>query len=397
MPQYAVFTSYACLDAKANTRAFRKFVNEVRSEVQVKTGRPPDLISFVDGDSIKLGDEWEQVLAESVAQSEVAICLISPNYLNSLWCGRELEVFERRIEKWKQQAANAGRSARFVFPVIWERMPDRKLPATLSKYQHNENAFPQRYRDLGLRQLAKLGHYNAAFQQVIEILTSGIQETLDKHPRKLPLHAFTPDEFKQLPSAFSDISRPYDIIVAVLHDDGESWQPSPQLPKVARVVESVANAMQVLASCVAASDADLKKLSDDANDRRQLLICLAVRGDAASDRRLQLLDAYKVDAFGLLCVDSTMTLGGRPELDAKWAAPNVTGSVAKAIADGRAVATSADDLSLTLERLVTKVKLVAIRSDPVAKVEDSAIEIRAVADGIPTSQRPGLRGPGGAP
>lgn len=133
---YKVFTSYAVPD---RTKQMQKFMTRFHEALRTKAGaRAEEEIEelvFFDFKSIKAGDEWTPVMAQAVGEAEMLVCLVSPSYLNSTWCGRELEAFHQRVVKWNGDAAKKKRGGPFVFPVLWEPDKRRALPSKLAKFQ----------------------------------------------------------------------------------------------------------------------------------------------------------------------------------------------------------------------------------------------------------------------
>ncbi|MFM7058751.1 MAG: TIR domain-containing protein [Planctomycetota bacterium] len=59
------------------------------------------------------GDDWHESLRDAVCTARSLLCLISPSFLKSEWCGREYHVFsERREESSRQRSLAAGCRAR---------------------------------------------------------------------------------------------------------------------------------------------------------------------------------------------------------------------------------------------------------------------------------------------
>jgi hypothetical protein len=74
---------------------------------------------------------------------------VSPNYLKSVWCGRELQVFLERREQLP--VATPEESQSFVFPVFWEgHHRQYELPAVIRQFQYRLQDVPAEYEQRGV-------------------------------------------------------------------------------------------------------------------------------------------------------------------------------------------------------------------------------------------------------
>ncbi len=112
-----------------------KFITEIESLVARKLGlgRVESLI-FVDERGIECGDEWRTVLSDAARTSRALVCFVSPNYLQSDWCGKELQVFLDRQSR--MQTNGASENITWIFPILWEQFyTPAVLPERLSALQ----------------------------------------------------------------------------------------------------------------------------------------------------------------------------------------------------------------------------------------------------------------------
>ena len=101
---YQFFLSYSRRDAlesgKKENIWFVKFrddlIRDVAREAKLATSVPPEDVGFYDRDAIKTGDHWSETLATALQCSNVMVCLYSPNYFTSEYCGKEFQVFSER-------------------------------------------------------------------------------------------------------------------------------------------------------------------------------------------------------------------------------------------------------------------------------------------------------------
>lgn len=154
---YLLFVSYSRLNVRLaqDSANIRRFVTDLEGDLaQYPQVVGNDGVCFFDTTNIETGTDWNEELSDAAAQSRVAIALFSPSYFNSLWCGREFQVFLDR------RKAAAGRAAPIaVVPVIWMR--HNAVPECASAFQDYDDAiptapFPTDYRQIGLRQIMLL-------------------------------------------------------------------------------------------------------------------------------------------------------------------------------------------------------------------------------------------------
>ena len=109
MAGHAFFFSYARNDRRAcfindpmSPNKGANFIDalfeQLKSGVQRKLGCRFDLTGYRDQNELQAGDIWPERLAEAVCSSGVLVAVLTPNYLQSLNCGREFEVFRKRFE-----------------------------------------------------------------------------------------------------------------------------------------------------------------------------------------------------------------------------------------------------------------------------------------------------------
>jgi FxsC-like protein len=145
---YSFFLSYARGDMK-DVYA-QKFLEQLREEVEGM--RPEPQVAFVDQREIESGEEWEASLVEALQTSATFVCLSSPRYFQSEYCGKEWAFFRKRVEAHRT-AAETGASAlpAVIKPIIW--IPStRPLPPALAAIQFAGQMTSDELK-LGLRRL----------------------------------------------------------------------------------------------------------------------------------------------------------------------------------------------------------------------------------------------------
>jgi hypothetical protein len=128
---YPFLLSYARSDATTGEDPpqadanFESFLRRLNQRVRQLTGSP----GFVDRNNILAGQEWPEELAEALRTAQTMVCLYSPSYFLSEYCGKEMQVFLDRRRK-----ASAGKKPANIIPVLWQPVP-RRIPKTLPDIQ----------------------------------------------------------------------------------------------------------------------------------------------------------------------------------------------------------------------------------------------------------------------
>jgi hypothetical protein len=409
--RYAIFTSYASVDGSLfGGKPLRKFRKLLVDGVVAKVARVAlNEVIFVDVDAVKLGDEWDSVLADNVRTAEVMVCFMSPRYLDSHWCGRELEVFVRRLDAWRGAAAAAGAGpARFVFPIFWEA-PDRELPKKLAHFHPKDPALPASYLDgpgipanyvqNGVRQLANLNGESNSLKKIAEALADRIAETLKNAPPLPPADPIA--SFVDFPSAFADAPnappppRPYGIAMLAAMPDGDAWRASAAEQTLAQAVEGVASLLKAPARTLESGPGIEAALTNAQNERQVILLVTPSNSGAADPLVARINSAASLPNLALLVVHTAAA--GNAVLTAEaWAQPFGSGNFGEAVRANRATLTGPRELLSNLETLLTRVQRQVIQRDEPARVEDTARAATARQEGVPIDQKSNLGAPGGA-
>ena len=95
----SVFTSHASLDRAPEMKKFIElFRQRLRAKLGVNEVKEIEQLVFCDYTSLPFGGVWSAALADAVVEAETYLCLISPTYFKSLWCGREFEIARKRFD-----------------------------------------------------------------------------------------------------------------------------------------------------------------------------------------------------------------------------------------------------------------------------------------------------------
>src|ERR1700686_3078967 len=92
------FWSYSGSDDDADSGRLSQLRTLVKKELQLKVGREPVNI-FQDVSAIPPGSKWERQIREAIDDSSFLIPIITPAFLQSEWCYREITLFIERQER----------------------------------------------------------------------------------------------------------------------------------------------------------------------------------------------------------------------------------------------------------------------------------------------------------
>lgn len=252
---YDVFISYAHLDNQPRTTEESGWVDTFKEKLQWKLGRllgNKELKIWKD-DSLFGNEDFSDAIHDALGKSHVFICVMSPTYLTSHWCGRELDKFIQganleaklrlgnkfRIFKVEQldvpredQPEILQRATAYPF---FDADPPRNM---LSEYWPTKEDF--RY----WKQLDRLAKELAIFLK--EMKASDQKKRVDLSKLDLPQDASAKSgPVVYLAPVTPDLEDEWQILKAELVNRGVSVVPQPPLPNKAVELECVvAEAMQ---------------------------------------------------------------------------------------------------------------------------------------------------------
>lgn len=111
------FWSYARQDDVLSSGRLSSLRALLQSELQQQYGREPILL-FQDQAAIPTGAEWESEIRNNLARSTFLIPIITPNFIQSQWCTREIEIFLEREKQLNAQYKSLN-GARRIFPILY--------------------------------------------------------------------------------------------------------------------------------------------------------------------------------------------------------------------------------------------------------------------------------------
>jgi hypothetical protein len=168
MPHHYFF-SYARSDWEGQDH-MKEFFNELRHATRVRLGmNQRDPVAFRDM-SMDVGSPWGDVISHELNTALAMVCMTSPSYVKSVWCGKEVQVFLDR-QRLLVSPETPGASFSRVIPLIWFPVHEG-LPACFSRLQLSNEGFPQEYVRRGIRwlKIRKEPEYRALVEAVADIL-----------------------------------------------------------------------------------------------------------------------------------------------------------------------------------------------------------------------------------
>ncbi len=138
--RYDAFISYRhCLpDSEIAERLQKKLENFRLPKVIVeKTGKQRPLRVFRDETELSVSDNLSEAISTAIWESKYLICICSPQYLESVWCMKEVEAFLRFSDR------------KHILLVLADGEPDTAFPEVLlydEVLQMGPDGHPQKYR-----------------------------------------------------------------------------------------------------------------------------------------------------------------------------------------------------------------------------------------------------------
>ncbi|MGW3425101.1 TIR domain-containing protein [Streptomyces phaeochromogenes] len=131
------FTSYAGRDA--DSELVGQFHARLQQEVAIKRGVSAAHEGFLDTDSLEHGARWRRELSQALGTTRFLIALLSDDFFERKWCGREWAVMEERMRLTGDPEPIA------VLPLFWVPVA-RELPPSVAEIQHRTPRFGKAYR-----------------------------------------------------------------------------------------------------------------------------------------------------------------------------------------------------------------------------------------------------------
>jgi F-box protein 11 len=132
------FWSYARQDDELSDGRLSRLRMLLVQELQQQYGREPVRL-FQDAQTIPHGSDWEEEIRKALDASTFFIPIVTPNFVQSEWCSREVELFLAREEALAERHPDLRGKSR-IFPILFIGVDDVEPEnpaafATLQKLQ----------------------------------------------------------------------------------------------------------------------------------------------------------------------------------------------------------------------------------------------------------------------
>lgn len=108
------FLSYARSDDELSGKRISRLCRLIRSQLQLQLGRDVDI--FQDTAKIPHGAVWEKRTREAISSATFFIPIVTPAYLGSAWCAKELRLFREREQQLCDAHPGLARTS-CIFPI----------------------------------------------------------------------------------------------------------------------------------------------------------------------------------------------------------------------------------------------------------------------------------------
>ncbi|MER6159196.1 TIR-like protein FxsC [Streptomyces sp. NPDC001868] len=174
------FLSYARQDDRA--AYVGRFYNDLLEALDLPGSVSARQPTFRDVVNIMLGDDWLLELSRAVGSCRSMVALYSPAYFRSEYCGKEWTHFAARVRRYQEMTSVPPRA---LVPVLWEPVPQRRMPAEVRAVQYTEPGLGEEYLRHGLLQLMQSDPGGPAYRHVVEQVARRVRMAAD--PFNLPI------------------------------------------------------------------------------------------------------------------------------------------------------------------------------------------------------------------
>lgn len=390
------FTSYARDDSE---ESLVEFVLELAKAVRAEVGGGLEQVYFFDRTNIRTGQDWRNVLGEAVAQCSVCLCICSTSFFQSPYCGRELQVFHLRSEKWKTSPQALGREAGFIIPVLWVAKPKGGFPARFKRINLHHDALPPEYVSLGLRQAIELhgtGH-GSPYKRAVNAFKDLIRQALEAEPA---LPSIPPPDFDTVDSFFGEAAKPrtYGVAGLLLSGTPDSWKPYANAPIIPDLLSAAIKGVGIPYRTLAC-DETLDRQLEEAAEHREIVVAVVnpiVAGIPSFEPLFDVLNERKSSNVLVVAAwsDSPLFASAREDLEARLKELLPAYSADTSGAHDLVSVRSPEALAGKLESAIVELLTRQIRQDPARRAAESeGLRQDAQQAGIPVDALTTLPGP----
>ncbi len=182
--EYIFYLSYAHSDGD---QYVQKLFKDLSDEVRRLSATGLGSVGFADFSSIGVGDAWRPQILKALGTSRLAVCLYSPAYFASEYCGKEFQLFRWRMDLNRTISGGSGDNP--ILPVLWVT-PNGPLPEGMPEIQIVDSSTSSAYIKEGLRFLMRLAKFRDEYQEFVVALARKVVQAAERSP--LPALASLP-------------------------------------------------------------------------------------------------------------------------------------------------------------------------------------------------------------
>ncbi|MCI0388873.1 MAG: FxsC protein [Acidobacteria bacterium] len=118
------FFSYSRRDYENADIYLTTFLKDLSKEIRIRrVSSKGEEVAYFDQHKLTRGDDWKQELLDALQTARTLVCLYSPNYFASEYCGKEWQVMHMRREQYLEEQRLAKKQKaklpRIIKPIPW--------------------------------------------------------------------------------------------------------------------------------------------------------------------------------------------------------------------------------------------------------------------------------------
>ena len=183
-----------------------RFFDDLSDAIRAKAGVAPDVaVGFIEPDEPRAGDVWNGAVADALLKCRTMICLYSPAYFKSDYCGKEWQIFRMRQRLYAERERAAGRQDAAwppsLKPVPWIPLSSPEtIPEAVADTPYIVGDPNSPHNRIGVKDMIRRWvQYQDDYQDYIDNLARDVLTTSIKF--KLPPLGTLPP-LEEIPSAF---------------------------------------------------------------------------------------------------------------------------------------------------------------------------------------------------
>ncbi len=166
----SVFLSYVRRDDDAQRGRITQFARDLTETYELLYGHPVTL--FVDREDIARGENWQQRLGEELGAATFLLAVVTPRYLTSEACRREVVDFGA--------AAEGTRDPGLLLPLVWVDISGTDVVAENDPVRRLLYAGQQ----LDVTPVRRLERGSPAYEELVEQVAARLKATVDARARR---------------------------------------------------------------------------------------------------------------------------------------------------------------------------------------------------------------------